>query len=206
MFTGIIEAISKVKSISGNGSYNRLVLESPSFYSEINPGDSISVCGICLTAEKINKSSIFFSVMKDTIQKTSISFLKSGNIVNIERALEVGNRIDGHLVSGHVDCSLKISNIKKDNQGFNIFLNIPSVFRDFLYKGSSIAIEGVSLTVQEYDFPKAKVSIIPETLNRTNLKFKKTGDIVNIEFDMLLKKSNRKRDISIDYLNSLGYK
>ncbi|MCK9224648.1 MAG: riboflavin synthase [Candidatus Muirbacterium halophilum] len=205
MFTGIIEETLMVKSLVRIGLFSRLTLESPSFYNEIKLGDSISVCGVCLTVEYINAKVVVFSIMNDTLKKTSINFLKTGNIVNIERALKVGNRIDGHIVSGHVDCFLKIKNISNDIKGYNIFFDIPYQYKNFLNKGSSIAIEGISLTVQDYDYSKVKISIIPETLKRTNFKNKKSGNFINVEFDMFLKTSNKNNNITIEYLNSLGY-
>lgn len=141
--------------------------------------------------------------MTDTVKKTSAVFFKPGQFVNLERAVKADGRLDGHIVSGHVDCAVRILRLQKNSKENSLFFRIHDKFRDFLFTGCSIAVDGISLTVQDYKFPTVKVSLIPETIEKTNLFYKKTGEYINLEFDIILKKYQRNSGITMKKLESV---
>ncbi len=183
MFTGIIEEIGKVKSISQKGKARILTITSKKLLSEIKIGDSVSVNGVCLTAfEKLNDS-FKVEAVEETIKKTNLGDLKVGDFVNLELALKIGERLGGHIVQGHVDTTGIIESIKKLQNSWIFEIKFPPEFRKYLIPTGSIAVDGISLTVADVNRDRFKVSIIPFTWENTNIKFKKVGDRVNLEFD-----------------------
>lgn len=178
MFTGIIQEIGTVKSAAKNG--GALTLEiSALLSSKLKKGDSVSVDGTCLTAVKHTKKSFTADIMPETIKKTIISSYKKGTKVNLELPLRLSDKIDGHFVLGHVD------GIGKVTGDSDLKIAPPSSLLKFIaYKGS-VSINGVSLTVSKKDKKSFQVSLIPMTLQKTNLGSLKKGNNVNIEVDML---------------------
>ncbi|RLD18237.1 MAG: riboflavin synthase [Caldiserica bacterium] len=188
MFTGIIEFKAKVLR---NGK-NFIEVENP--WNDLKIGESVSVNGCCLTVRNFSKKSICFDVSYETLKKTNLKYLKAGDYVNLERSLKVGDRIGGHFVYGHVDTVGRILRKYKKGKFFIFTIKVPSNFRKYVFRTSSVAVEGVSLTVQEVKGNEVVFVLIPETIERTNLGLKKVGELVNIEFDMMVKKkieSNR---------------
>lgn len=195
MFTGIIETTGKVISLKKNKSNLEIGIET-SIAKELKIGQSVAYNGVCLTVEKISSSKKNYSVtaIKETLSKTNLGSLKKGNIVNLERSLKIGDRLDGHFVHGHVDCTAEVKSIKQE-KGSWIFKfqvsssgmpaaggsQVPSLI---IAKGS-ICINGVSLTVVETSQNNFSVGIIPHTFSHTNFSSLKKGDAVNIEFDIL---------------------
>jgi riboflavin synthase len=183
MFTGIIENLSEIKEIVTQGD-NLSISFSSNLTKELKIDQSIAHNGICLTVVEIENDIYNVTAIKETIIKSSIKHWKKGDLVNIERALRLGDRLDGHMVQGHVDQTAVCKNISEENGSW---------YFDFEYNGSenltiekgSITINGVSLTVVNSGQNTFSVAIIPYTYNHTNFKNIKLGDLVNIEFDMI---------------------
>lgn len=185
MFTGIIEEVGKVVSISRHGSTIKIEIGANVVLRDTKIGDSIATNGICLTVTDITGSSFFADAMPETVSTTALKTLKNGSKVNLERALMLTSRLGGHIVTGHVDGTGIISEIKKDENA--ILLNVstsPEILRYIVHKGS-ITIDGVSLTVIDVTDSYFSVSIIPHTQTATTLTSKTVGGIVNLENDIL---------------------
>lgn len=183
MFTGIIEEVGKVKSVVQKGKARVFAISSEKLLNDIKIGDSVAVNGVCLTVfEKLNE---YFKVeaVEETIKKTNLGNLKTGDRVNLELSLKLGDRLGGHIVLGHVDTTGVIENILKLKNSWIFEIKFPIEFRKYIIPKGSIAVDGISLTIAEVDDSKFKVSIIPFTWENTNLKFKRSGDRVNLEFD-----------------------
>ncbi len=188
MFTGIIEGIGKVEKISKN-TKNRSAIQMTvnlgTHAKELKIGQSVALNGVCLTATKLSKSSCIFEMIEETIKKTDLGNLTVGGIVNIERSLKVGDRLEGHFVLGHVDGVGTIKKILKKPKEVQVWFKIPKKLSKYVVKKGSIAIDGISFTVVDIKNTLASVSIIPHTLEVTNFQTKKVGDKVNIETDIL---------------------
>lgn len=183
MFTGIIETLGKVKSVVENR--NNLTFSINSFFlSELKIDQSISHNGVCLTVDGIGADYYSVTAIKETLDKTNLGALKVGDTINLERCLKFGDRLDGHIVQGHVDCTAKIMDIKDENGSWAFYFEY--VQKDFItIQKGSICVNGVSLTVVESEPGKFSVAIIPYTFEHTNFKDLKTGNLVNLEFDMV---------------------
>jgi riboflavin synthase len=185
MFTGIIEKISAVKKIVRSGNEYALTVENP-YSNEIKSGDSIAVDGVCLTVEKFSTQTIDFFISKVTAQKTIAAKYSTGSIINLERAMNMNGRFDGHIVQGHIDTTGVISNIKKIGLGTEITVRYDKAFSELIISGGSVAVNGISLTAAYVENNHFTISLIPETLNRTSFsKNLKTGAEVNLEFDII---------------------
>jgi len=189
MFTGIIKEVGAVEKISREGSLMKLGIHSLSISKDVKLSDSIAVNGVCLTVARKEKDLIFFEAIATTFNSTNLKQLKKGELVNLEPALSLGDKLGGHFVLGHVDAELKLKRAVKRNGFWELETDLPAAFRKFIAENGSIAIEGISLTVKKV-LPKTfTVNIIPFTYQETNLKYKKPGSRLNIEFDYLLKKT-----------------
>lgn len=183
MFTGIIESIGKVKGVSKNGTNLTFQIES-SFLSEIKIDQSIAHNGICLTVDGIFDGYYTVTAIKETLDKTNLGNLKQGDSINLERCLKVGDRLDGHIVQGHVDCVARVSDIISQNGSWDFYFEYEAKEFITVSKGS-ISVNGISLTVVNSSQGKFSVSIIPYTFDHTNLGKLKKGDLVNLEFDIV---------------------
>jgi riboflavin synthase len=185
MFTGLIEDVGKILKISRTGASARIEVTSSFPVGEIKLGDSIAVNGICLTVVEKSMSRLAFDVSPETIERSSFSRLGPGHHVNLERALRVGDRLGGHIVSGHVDCVASIVS-HRELSGNHIFeFKLPRKFARYVIEKGSVAIDGISLTVNTISDEGFSVNIIPHTALETNLQYKKPGDVVNIETDII---------------------
>ena len=187
MFTGIIEELGTLKSLNGG----RIEITCEKILEDVKIGDSISTNGICLTVTDFAENFFAADVMPETLRRTSLEELNIGGAVNLERAMKVGDRLGGHIVSGHIDGTGKISNIRTD--GNAVFINISAenfLLKQIAAKGS-VALDGISLTVVDAAADFFSVSMIPHTRAVTNFKFKRVGSIVNIETDILAKYVDR---------------
>ncbi|MCL2861252.1 MAG: riboflavin synthase [Firmicutes bacterium] len=185
MFTGIIEEVGIVNRLTKNSKEATLVLEVFLVHVDTKIGDSIAVNGVCLTVTKIENNLLTFFVMNETIEKTSLKYLKTSLKVNLERALLPTTRLGGHIVSGHVDGIGTISNIEKAGDSKIYSIRVEPLMLRYIIKKGSVAIDGISLTVTEIYDTMFKVGIIPHTQTATNLFDKRVGDTVNIECDMI---------------------
>lgn len=189
MFTGIVEELGEIKSITKRGSIAFICVKANAVLGDVKIGDSISVNGACLTAVKKDNPLLTFEVIPETLKVTNLGILRISDKVNLERSLKVGDRLSGHFVTGHIDC---LGIIRKKNYiGANLAFEIvvPVQFMEFVLPKGSIAVDGISLTIVDKKSNTFRVYIIPHTLKNTTLSFKGPSDKVNIEFDILAKKS-----------------
>ncbi len=185
MFTGIIEECGTVKSIEKKANSARITILAKTVLDHTQIGQSIAVNGICLTVTSCSGDSFTADVMPETMNRSSLSILKTGSKVNLERAMLANGRLDGHIVSGHIDGIGKIVNIKPDENAFRIRISAdPHILEQIVEKGS-ITIDGISLTVSAVDDNSFEVSIIPHTAKITTLYNKKVNDPVNLETDLI---------------------
>ena len=187
MFTGIIEGIGEIKSIIPDKGGFLIEIFSSFPLEDTKIGDSISVDGVCLTVEEIKKNRFKARLSPETIFRSTFKYKKPGDFVNLERALKLGDRLGGHLVSGHVDGIGKILEIKKIQGFFQFKIEIPSSLAIYIIEKGSIAIDGISLTINSCKKNVIELMIIPHTFSVTNLKYKKPKDFVNVEIDMIAK-------------------
>ena len=188
MFTGIIEGIGKIEKISKN-TKNRSAIQMTVNLGKhakgLKIGQSVALNGVCLTATKLSKSNCIFEMIEETTQKTDLGNLKPGDIVNIERSLKTGDRLEGHFVLGHVDGVGTIKKIQNKPKEVQIWFEVPKKLSKYVVKKGSIAVDGISLTVVDIKNNLASVCLIPHTIEITNFKTKNVGDKLNIETDIL---------------------
>lgn len=189
MFTGIVKT-SKIKNARPTS--KGLVLEVLNNFKKTKIGESIAVNGVCSTAIK-NGKNIIFEYMPESLRVSNLGFLKKDDTVNVERSMRLSDRLDGHIVLGHIDATRKIISIRKEGNSKVFKIHIQDKkYRKFLAHKGSVALEGISLTVAKILKNAFVVKITPYTLEHTNLRYKKAGDLVNIEFDILAKYANKK--------------
>lgn len=188
MFTGIIEELGIVKRISRSGDFILLEISSLNVAKDVKIGDSVSVNGVCLTAVKVGNNSISFEVMAETFRITNLGSLRINEKVNLESSLKVGGKLSGHFVLGHIDCLgiIRKKGIVSGNMVFEIAM--PIEFSKYTLPKGSIAVDGISLTIQEKKAGSVSIYIIPHTLKNTTLNFKGPSSKVNLEFDTLAKR------------------
>jgi riboflavin synthase len=185
MFTGVVEDTGKVSKIERRGQGKRLILELPPQLTEVQLGDSINVNGVCLTIVQKNNPKIELDLSLETLEKTVLRELKEGDLVNLERALRLTDRLGGHIVTGHVDGIGDIVE-KREERGFlQLRIRIPESVSKYVVPKGSIAIDGISLTVNDYQQGEIRMTLIPYTIEKTTLRQKRAGDRVNLEADIL---------------------
>ena len=186
MFTGIIEELAKIKNVKESNNFCSFEIES-NLSAKMKLGDSIAVNGVCLTIVNVNKIVFSVEVVRETLSKSSLGNLNKGHFVNLERAMKISSRIDGHIVQGHVESTgLILDKVIVDNQAdFKIQIN-RNLLKYCIKKGS-ITIDGISLTIANIHENELLIAIIPHTLKNTNLVYKEIGDKVNLETDMFAK-------------------
>ena len=188
MFTGIIERTGTIRSVlrdTHNRSAIRLVVDMGKKPKGLSEGQSVALNGVCLTAVEIDGSQCTFELVEETLKKTSLGNLEPGGVVNVERSLSVGSRLEGHFVLGHVDGTATITKIKKKPKEVRVWFELPRRLVKYVVKKGSISLDGISLTIVSIKGRTASVSLIPHTLQITNLSAKKTGDRLNVEVDIL---------------------
>lgn len=191
MFTGIIEELGEVKAIEQQQDAIRLTIGAKKVLSDLGRGDSISCSGTCLTAIEIDDHGFTADVMLETLKRSSLSEVKVGDPINLERAMSAATRFGGHVVQGHVDgVGEFVSREKSDNWDW-VRIKVPHDLMKYVVMKGSITFDGISLTVNEIDGDIVGLSLIPETLNVTTLGYKKPGDKVNVEADVLAKHIER---------------
>ena len=188
MFTGIVEGIGKVKKISKatkNRSAIQMIVDLGKHGKGLKTGQSVALNGVCLTVTKLSKNECTFEMIEETTKKTDLGNLKTGGIVNIERSLKAGDRLEGHFVLGHVDGVGIIKKIQKKPKEVQVWFEVPKNLSKYIVKKGSIAMDGISLTVVNVKNNLASICLIPHTIEVTNFKTKNIGDKVNIETDIL---------------------
>lgn len=185
MFTGLIEAVGTVAGIERRGAAARLSVEAPFPPAEVNLGDSIAVNGVCLTVVEIKGGTFAFDVSPETVERSAFRTLKSGSRVNLERALRLSDRLGGHIVTGHVDCVAVVAERREASGNIVFAFRIPRESARYLIGKGSVAIDGISLTVNAVSDDDFTVNVIPHTAAQTTLQAKRPGDEVNIETDII---------------------
>lgn len=187
MFTGLIEDIGNVIRLVPQGTAARLLISTHLPTAEIRGGDSLAIDGVCLTVTAVNRDQITFDVSPESLRSADFDRLTTGTPVNIERALRLSDRLGGHLVSGHVDCLATVAERREAAAHTHFSFRLPGTHMRYLAAKGSIAVDGVSLTVNEIVPDGFSVNIVPHTLRNTNLQRRRIGDTVNIETDILAK-------------------
>ncbi|MGA9874302.1 MAG: riboflavin synthase [Solirubrobacteraceae bacterium] len=186
MFTGLIADLGSVSSVERDADGATLEI-STSLADELSVGDSVAVNGVCLTATVVDDGGFRAQAMRETLRRSSLEGLQAGSPVNLELALRADGRLGGHIVQGHVDGTGTVEGIREEGFARVLSIEVPHELTGYLVGKGSVAVDGVSLTVSELRDDGFSVSLIPETLTRTNLGGVQTGDRVNIEVDILAK-------------------
>ena len=185
MFTGIVERTVHVAAVSEGTGFVRLNLAAQ--WPDVKPGDSIAVNGVCLTVAEIAPPLLGFDVIPETLSKTNLGLLKAGDLVNVERSLRAGDRMDGHFVQGHVDATARLVDQKGDDEEWRLTVQPPADLMKFIVPKGSVTIDGVSLTVASIAADRFEVALIPTTLKLTTLGSRNVGWPFNFEADILSK-------------------
>ncbi|AOY75029.1 riboflavin synthase [Clostridium formicaceticum] len=215
MFTGIVEEIGKIKGLHKSGDGASMIIEAKRVLQDVKLGDSIATNGVCLTVNYFDSNSFQVDVMAETMRRSNLKDLRIGSPVNLERALAIGDRLGGHLVSGHIDGVGEVKHHQREDNAVWITIDTPSNLLKYIILKGSITVDGVSLTVAYVDDKCFKVSMIPHTRDETILIDKRIGETVNLECDMIgkyieklmtfEKKKPEKKDISLDFLAEHGF-
>ena len=188
MFTGIIIGTGKVTKLvpkPKSRSAIQMTVDLGKYARGLKIGQSVAINGVCLSATKISRNKCIFEMIDETIKKTDLGNVNAGSIVNIERSLKVGDRLEGHFVLGHIDGVATITKIEKKPKEVKFWFKIPKKLTKYVVKKGSIALDGISLTVVDAKKDITSVCLIPQTIKVTNFKSKKVGDRLNIETDIL---------------------
>ena len=195
MFSGLVEATTQIVELLEETGGVRLVLQRPKSFTDVQLGDSIAIQGCCLTVVELTEGSFSFQAGRETLSRTSLGLRKSGDRLNCERSLKLGDRLGGHLVTGHIDGQGALVSRSDEAEWSDMVFSAPrSLLRQMASKGS-IAIEGVSLTLVNVTETTFSVALIPHTLAHTTLGQLKVGDAVNLETDLLAKYVQRQLDM-----------
>ena len=210
MFTGLVETVGIVEKFFSGSSGAKITFKckNNNCFDDVKVGDSISVNGVCLTIVNLNSNLFEADIMNESLKISNLKNLKKNDEINLERAMKITSRFDGHIVSGHIDCTAKVKYVKKD--GFSDKISF-ICNTDLIIQKGSIAVNGVSLTVSKVEDDFFEVSLIPETIKNTNLKNLKIGDIVNIEYDLFAKYTkkftvdSKNEGITLEFLKKNGF-
>ena len=214
MFTGLVEEVGKVLDVKVDNKIWTMTFECEKVVENLSIGDSIAINGVCLTVKEFAKNLFKVDVMAETIRKTNLGFIKSGDLVNLERALRIGDRLGGHIVTGHIDGTGIIEEFREEGDAIWICISSSKDILKYIVHKGSIAIDGVSLTISYVDEEKFKVTIIPHTKATTTLINKKINDLVNIECDLVgkyiekllsYKKVANESKIDLSFLKDNGF-
>jgi riboflavin synthase len=186
MFTGLVEALGEVRELTAEGAGRALTVAAP-FAAQLALGESVAVNGTCLTVVAHDAATCRFEVGPETLLRTNLGELRAGDRVNLERSLRVGDRLGGHWVQGHIDGVGRIERRVPDGPWLGVWFTCPPELAAQMVPKGSVAVDGVSLTLVEVTAGGFSVALIPHTLNQTTLGFKRPGDAVNFETDILAK-------------------
>jgi riboflavin synthase len=186
MFTGLVQSLGTVLEVE-QSDRGALVSVATSLAGEVRPGDSVAVNGVCLTATEVGAGDFSAEVMNETLARTSLGALRGGIEVNLELPLRASDRLGGHVVQGHVDGLGTVASVREDGFARRVEIDAPQELLRYIVEKGSVAVDGVSLTVAELANNSFVVSLIPETLERTNLRQAEPGKQVNLEVDVLAK-------------------
>jgi riboflavin synthase len=213
MFTGLIEAVCRVAGVRGGGGSGGLTVDLGEVAEGTKIGDSIGVNGVCLTVARLKGRQATFDVSGETLSKSSLGKLRVSWPVNIERALRPTDRLGGHIVQGHVDGTATITAMDRHGEYVDIQFSVGAELTEQMVEKGSVAVDGISLTVASIDANGFRVSVIPQTLEKTTLGKAKIGDVVNIETDIIGKMIKRQLEkilpkgqtLTVERLKELGF-
>ena len=211
MFTGIIKGKGTITAARSKGGDVRMTIRSTELpWADYELGESIAVNGVCLTAVILHEDGFDTDVSVETLDVTALGELDVGSEVNLEPSISLGERLGGHLVSGHVDCTGTVSSRAADARSIRLAIEIPEDYARYIAKKGSVCVDGVSLTVNEVSDNRFEINIIPHTAEVTIMDGYKVGTIVNIEVDLLARYIERllgtdKDGLSLDFLKAHGY-
>lgn len=213
MFTGIIEEMGQVRGLLKETNATYIIIEVNKILSDLKNGDSIAVNGVCLTAKEIKSNQIFADISPETSKVTTLSRYQIGKKVNIERAMKIGDRLGGHIVTGHIDDTAVLETKTKENNALNLKFKVSTQIMKYIIKKGSIAIDGISLTIANCEKNFFTISVIPFTLQNTTLNYINSGDIVNVECDiigkyvenLLLSNNVYNPSLSLKFLKETGF-
>jgi riboflavin synthase alpha subunit len=191
VFTGLVQKVGRVTRADRKGRDLFLEVSAPSFFGRVRKGDSVAVNGCCLTAVGASSSKASFQAVPETLRLTNLASLARGAKVNLELALRASDRLGGHLLQGHVDGTAEVLSSVKEGAGRRLSVKVPSKWAPYIAPKGSLALDGVSLTVAKVARDRVEVALIPQTLKRTILGTRRTGDRVNLETDILAKQVAR---------------
>ena len=206
MFTGIIEEIGEIAGVKRGQVSSRLAIRGKKIFSDLKLGDSVAVNGVCLTATSISGDIFEADVMAETLRRTNLGGFSNGTRVNLERAMAAGGRFGGHIVSGHIDGTGRVSSLVREENAVWVRIDAEDKILRYIIEKGSIAIDGISLTVAETGPGYFKVSIIPHTGEETTLLRRRQGDIVNLETDIIGKYVERLLNFSAGNGEAFGQK
>ena len=215
MFTGLVQAIGTIIKTEILGRDLRISISPNPQFENIEIGESIAVNGACLTVERNDGEIFSVYASEETLKRTNLRNITTGTKVNLERAIRPIDRLGGHLVSGHVDCLSVVKEIKEVGESTKYTLNFPEKFSKYVVEKGSIALDGISLTINQCGSNFIEINIIPETKNKTTISQWKVGTKVNTEFDIVgkyiekmvspWKKNSEKKGLTIDFLREHGF-
>lgn len=213
MFTGIVEEIGTVKSVQSKV----ITIEASKIFDDLHLGDSVAVNGTCLTVSSFDNKIFNADVTQETLNRTNLGSLKNGSKVNLERAMTLSGRFGGHIVSGHIDGVGSIKSMKKDDNAIILTIKVSKHLMKYIVEKGSVAVDGISLTVASLTDNSFSIAVIPHTLKETVLYYKKEGDKVNIENDVIGKyverlltfkednNDSKKSNITMEFLLKNGF-
>ena len=187
MFTGLVESLGVVRELTADGAGRLLMIEVPALAADLALGESVAINGACLTVTAHDATTCRFQAGPETLRRTNLGDLRPGDRVNLERSLRVGDRLGGHIVQGHIDGVGRIDRILSDGEWVMMWFACPPELSAQMVSKGSVAVDGVSLTLVDVEDGRFGIALIPHTLANTTLGFKKCGDPVNLETDLLAK-------------------
>ena len=214
MFTGLIERVGTVLSLMRSGAAATLTVATDIPHEEVELGDSIAVSGVCLTVTGKRPGAFSFDLSPETIDRTAFKELRMGTALNLERALRLSDRFGGHIVTGHVDCVAAVEERRTVSGNIQFSVRLPREHARYLVAKGSVALDGVSLTVNTVSEDGFTVNIIPHTAEKTTLNEKRPGEVVNIETDILGKyverllqgrKGDKREGVTLELLAKSGF-
>jgi riboflavin synthase len=216
MFTGIIEEVGKIQATQIYSQGGKITILAEHITNDIKLGDSVAINGVCLTVNDFTNKSLSFDVSQETLNHTTLGYLKSGRWVNLERALRLSDRLGGHIVQGHVDATGEFLTRQQVGESFIMRFSFPKEITHYICKKGSVAIEGISLTVANLASNWFEVAVVPHTVKMTTLNVLSSGDKVNLEADVIAKYVERmlttehgakteKTALTMEKLKNLGY-
>ena len=187
MFTGLVEEVGTIEQITSNLDGLRISVNAEKVMEGLKVDDSVSCSGICLTVIDMNISSFTVQLVEETLNRTTAKNWKNDSAINLERALLPSSRMGGHFVQGHIDCTSRITDIKMTDESAIFSFTLPGTYQKYIVEKGSICLDGISLTVASINNNEFSIAVIPHTIEATNWKNSKVGDLANLEVDIISK-------------------